>query len=199
MKSRGIMIALGIVVVLVIGMFLWGIGVYNSLVTLDEAVQAAWSQVESQYQRRADLIPNLVETVKGFAAQEQQVLVGVTEARAKVGQITVTREVLEDPNAFARFQAAQDEFSSAISRLLAVAENYPTLKSNENFLALQTQLEGTENRIAVERRRFNEVVQQYNTTIRRLPASLLAGIAGFREKQYFKAMEGAEDAPAVKF
>jgi LemA protein len=202
MKSRGLLIALGIlgaIVVIVIGVVLWGTGVYNSLVRLDEGVRSAWSQVESQYQRRADLIPNLVETVKGFAAQEKSVLLGVTEARAKVGQITVTKEVLEDPAAFSKFQAAQDQFSSAISRLLAVAENYPTLKSNENFLALQTQLEGTENRITVERQRYNQIVQEYNTRIRTFPVSFVAGFTGFREKQYFKAKEGSENAPGVKF
>jgi LemA protein len=202
MKSRGALIALvvvGAIVVVVLGLALWGIGAYNRLVGLDEGVQSAWSQVENQYQRRAELIPNLVETVKGFASQEQKVLLGVTEARAKVGQITVTKEVLEDAGAFAKFQAAQDQFSSAISRLLAVAENYPQLKSNENFLALQNQLEGTENRIAVERRNFNQVVQAYNTTIRKFPGSIVAGFGGFREKQYFKAKEGAETAPQVKF
>lgn len=202
MKSRGLLIALvvvGAIVVVVMGFVLWGIGVYNKIVSLDEGVQSAWSQVENQYQRRAELIPNLVETVKGFAAQEKTVLLGVTEARAKVSQITVTKEVLEDPAAFSKFQAAQDQFSSAISRLLAVTENYPQLKSNENFLALQNQLEGTENRIAVERRNFNQVVQMYNTTIRRFPGSMVAGFGGFREKQYFKAKEGAETAPQVKF
>ena len=202
MKSRGLFIALAVVAVIVVGalaLVLWGTGVYNSLVGLDERVQSAWGQVESQYQRRADLIPNLVSTVKVYAAHEKDVLLGVTEARAKVGQLTVTRDVLEDPEAFSKFQAAQDEFSSAISRLLVVAENYPTLKSNENFLSLQTQLEGTENRIAVERRRFNEVVQEYNTKIRRIPGSFIAGIAGFREKQYFKAAQGSEKAPEVKF
>lgn len=202
MKSRGLLIALvvvGIVVVVALAAVLWGVGVYNRLVSLDEGVQSAWSQVENQYQRRAELIPNLVETVKGFAAQEKSVLLGVTEARAKVGQITVTKEVLEDPDAFSKFQAAQDQFSSAISRLLAVAENYPQLKSNENFLALQNQLEGTENRIAVERRNYNLVVQSYNTSIRKFPGSFVAGFAGFREKQYFKAKEGAETAPQVKF
>ncbi len=202
MKSRGLMIVLvvlGVIVVAVVGVFLWGMGVYNGLVRMDEGIRSAWGQVESQYQRRADLIPNLVETVKGYASQEKTVLLGVTEARAKVGQITVTKEVLEDPEAFAKFQAAQDQFSSAISRLLAVAENYPNLKSNENFLALQTQLEGTENRIAVERQRFNVAVQEYNTRIRSFPASIIAGFGGFREKQYFKAKEGAENAPAVKF
>ena len=199
MKSRGLLIGLGVVLILVVGVALWGIGSYNKLVGLDESVQAAWSQVENQYQRRAELIPNLVETVKGFAAQEKNVLLGVTEARAKVSQITVTKEVLEDPAAFAKFQAAQDQFSSAISRLLAISENYPQLKSNENFLALQNQLEGTENRIAVERRTYNQVVQQYNTTIRRFPGTIIAGFTSFREKQYFKAKEGADTTPQVKF
>lgn len=202
MKSRGCMIAAviaGAIVVVVIGLFLWGMGVYNSLVSMDEGVRSSWAQVESQYQRRADLIPNLVETVKGFASQEKSVLLGVTEARAKVSQITVTKEVLEDPELFSKFQAAQDQFSSAISRLLAVAENYPTLKSNENFLALQTQLEGTENRITVERGRYNQTVQTYNTTLRRFPGSIVAAFTGFQEKQYFKAKEGAENVPQVKF
>jgi LemA protein len=202
MKSRGLLIALvviGVLAVFVLGIFLWGLGIYNSLVGLDEGVRSAWSQVESQYQRRADLIPNLVNTVKGFASQEKAVLLGVTEARAKVGQITVTKDVVEDPVAFSKFQAAQDQFSSAISRLLVVAENYPTLKSNENFLSLQTQLEGTENRIAVERKRYNDVVQGYNISIRKFPGSVIAGMTGFKEKQYFKAKEGAENVPEVKF
>lgn len=199
MKSRGCLLAGIIIVVIAIIAVMWGMGVYNSLVSLDESVTSAWSQVESQYQRRADLIPNLVNTVKGFAQQEKDVLLGVTEARARVGQITVTKDVLEDPNAFSKFQAAQDQLSGALSRLLAVAENYPNLKSNENFMALQTQLEGTENRIAVERNRYNQTVQTYNTTIRRFPASLIAGFTGFRDKQYFKAKEGSENAPEVKF
>jgi len=202
MKSSGVLISLivvGVIGVALLGLLLWGMGVYNSLVTSDESVSSAWSQVETQYQRRADLIPNLVATVRGFATQEREVLLGVTEARAKVGQIQVTKDVLEDPEAFARFQAAQDEFSSAISRLLVVAENYPQLKSNENFLTLQDQLEGTENRIGVERRRYNEQVQLYNTAIRRFPGSLVASFAGFKEKQYFKAREGAEQAPQVEF
>ena len=199
MKSRGVLIALGVIAVVVIGIVLWGTGIYNSLVSLDEGVKSAWSQVENQYQRRYDLVPNLVETVKGYAAQEKSVMLGVTEARARVGQITVTKEVLEDPEAFSKFQAAQDQFSSALSRLLAVSENYPNLKSNENFMALQTQLEGTENRIAVERRRYNEVVQAYNVRIRQFPASFVASFTGFREKQFFKAKEGADVAPQVKF
>ena len=194
-----VLVFLGVIVIVVVGMFLWGTGVYNKLVGFDEGVQSAWSQVESQYQRRADLIPNLVSTVKGFAAQEKEVLLGVTEARARVSQMTVTKEVLEDPQSFAKFQAAQDQFSGAISRLLLVAENYPNLKSNENFLALQNQLEGTENRIAVERRRYNEVVQGYNTAIRRFPASFIANFGGFKEKQYFKAKEGSDTVPEVKF
>jgi len=202
MKSRGLLIALIVVAVLVVfllGAFLWGTGVYNSLVALDEGVASAWSQVENQYQRRADLIPNLVATVKGFAAQEKEVLLGVTEARAKVSQITVTKEVLDDPEAFAKFQAAQDELSSAISRLLVVAENYPQLRSNENFLTLQDQIEGTENRISVERRRFNETVQAYNTSIRRFPGSLVAMLGQFSEKQYFKAQDDAAKVPTIKF
>ncbi len=202
MKSRGCLIAalvVGVIALVAIVLIGWGLGVYNSLVSLDEGVRSAWSQVESQYQRRADLIPNLVSTVKGYASQEKDVLLGVTEARAKVGQITVTKEVLDDPAAFKRFQAAQDQLSGALSRLLAVSENYPNLKSNENFMALQTQLEGTENRIAVERQRFNQTVQSYNTTIRRFPASMIAGFAGFHEKQYFQAKEGSENVPKVSF
>lgn len=202
MKSRGCLIAavvLGAIAVVVLGLFMWGVGVNNRLVTLDEGVRSAWSQVENQYQRRADLIPNLVETVKGYANQEQDVFLGVAEARAKVGQMTVTKEVLDDPKTFAKFQAAQDQLGSALSRLLVVSENYPQLKSNENFLSLQTQLEGTENRITVERKRFNDVVQSYNTSIRQFPVSTIAGFRGFHEKPYFQAKEGSENAPQVKF
>lgn len=202
MKSRGCLIAavaVGALAVLAIGIFMWGVGVRNSLVTLDEGVNSSWAQVQSVYQRRADLIPNLVETVRGYAKQEQDVLVKVTEARAKVSQMTVTKEVLDDPQAFAKFQASQDQLSSALSRLLVVSENYPQLKSNENFLALQTQLEGTENRITVERQRFNTTVQGYNVAIRRFPASFIAGFSGFKEKSYFQAKEGADVAPAVHF
>jgi LemA protein len=178
---------------------MWGVGVYNNLVKDDEGVRSAWGQVETQYQRRMDLIPNLVETVKGFAAQEKGVLVGVTEARAKVSQITVTKEVLEDPEAFAKFQRAQDGLGAALSRLLMVTENYPQLRSNENFMALQTQLEGSENRISVARQRYNETVQSFNTRMRSFPTSLIASFTGFREKQYFKASEGADTAPKVNF
>lgn len=202
MKSRGCLIAAGVgggLVLLLLIVLLWARGVYNSIVTMDEGVQSMWSQVESQYQRRADLIPNLVNTVKGFASQEKEVLLGVTEARARVGQMNVTKDVINNPESFQKFQAAQDQLSSALSRLLVVAENYPQLKSNENFLALQSQLEGTENRIAVARKNFNEAVQQYNTTIRRFPENIMAGFGNFHEKEYFKAQAGSENAPEVKF
>ncbi|MDP2886431.1 MAG: LemA family protein [Ignavibacteria bacterium] len=200
--NRTVAIGLGVVVVLVLiilGFVGYGISVNNKIVTADEGVKAGWSQVENQYQRRFDLIPNLVETVKGFAKQEKEVLEGVTLARSRVGQLTVTPEVLNDPKAFAKFQQAQDGLSSALSRLLVVTENYPTLRSNENFLALQSELEGTENRISVERRRFNETVQSYNTLIRRFPASFIASMGGFKEKSYFSAASGADEAPKVKF
>ncbi|MBM4160960.1 MAG: LemA family protein [Ignavibacteria bacterium] len=191
-----VLAGLGLITLLFVG---WGISLYNRIVTADEGVKSAWSQVENQYQRRFDLIPNLVETVKGFANQEREVLQTVTEARARVGQLTVTPGILNDPNAFANFQQAQDGLSSALSRLLAVAENYPTLRSNENFLTLQSQLEGTENRISVERRRFNETVQSYNTMIRRFPASFVSSMTGFAEKAYFVATAGAEQPPKVTF
>ena len=200
--NRTVAIVLGVVVVLVLiilGFVGYGISVNNKIVTADEGVKAGWSQVENQYQRRFDLIPNLVETVKGFAKQEKEVLEGVTLARSRVGQLTVTPEVLNDPKAFAKFQQAQDGLSSALSRLLVVTENYPTLRSNENFLALQSELEGTENRISVERRRFNETVQSYNTLIRRFPASFIASMGGFKEKSYFSAASGADQAPKVEF
>jgi LemA protein len=167
--------------------------------TQDEQIKAAWSEVLNQYQRRADLIPNLVNTVKGYAAQESSVLLGVTEARAKVGSIQATPELVNDPAAFAKFQAAQGELSSALSRLLVVTENYPQLKSDQNFRDLQAQLEGTENRIAVERGRFNEVAQAYNSAIRRVPAVFFAAALGFKEKAYFAAIPGAEKPPQVQF
>lgn len=177
----------------------WITSTYNQLVQLDEMLNQAWAQVENQYQRRYDLIPNLVETVKGYAKHEREVFAQVTEARAKVGQLSITPEVLKDPQAFARFQQAQDALGTALSRLIAVAENYPQLKANENFLQLQAQLEGTENRISVERRRYNEAVQQYNTYIRRFPTNIIAGMFGFRERPYFKATEQAQQAPRVQF
>src|SRR5712691_5319102 len=172
---------------------------YNRLVSAEEGVKSAWSQVENVYQRRYDLIPNLVATVKGVANFEKETYTAVTEARSRVGQIKVTPDVVNDPNTMARFQRAQGELGSALSRLLVVAENYPQLKANQNFLDLQSQLEGTENRIAVERRRYNEIAQTYNTMIRSFPRNFIASFFGFKSKTYFEAAQGAEKAPEVKF
>jgi LemA protein len=174
---------------------------YNTLQSLDEQVKASWSEVVNQYQRRADLIPNLVNTVKGYAAQEQQVLLGVTNARAKVGSIQATPELLADPQAFARFQAAQGELSGALSRLLVVSENYPQLKSDANFRDLQAQLEGTENRITVARNRFIKAVQEYNTTVRSFPSNLTAMMFGHKEKPQFTVENEKEISrpPTVDF
>jgi len=172
---------------------------YNKLVTLEEGVNSAWSQVENQYQRRADLIPNLVSTVQGSADFEKSTLTEVTDARSRVGQIKLSADDLSDPEKFQAFQKAQDQLSSALSRLLVVSENYPQLRSNENFLQLQSQLEGTENRISVERRRFNETVQNYNTEIRSFPTMIVAKIFGFKDKEYFKSVAGSEKAPDVNF
>ena len=200
--KKNMMIGCGVGAVIVIAIFgfiMWGVGIYNSLVTLDEQVTQSWSQVENQYQRRADLIPNLVSTVKGVADFEKDTYTAVTEARSKVNQINVSSDILNDPNAFQQFQAAQDNLSGALSRLLVTVENYPQLKANENFLQLQAQLEGTENRISVERRKFNQSVQGYNTTIRKFPANFIANFSGFNEKQYFKSVAGSEEAPKVEF
>jgi len=195
-------LGLGCLAIVVLGLLIAGLyvtGVYNSLVGLDQKVQAQWGQVENVYQRRADLIPNLVETVKGAAAFEQNTFTAVTEARAKVGQVQVNPGQLT-PDAFSKFQAAQDGLSSALSRLLVVVEKYPDLKATENFKELQAQLESTENRIAVERMRFNEAAQAFNTRRNRFPAVLIAGFFGkFAEKPYFKSQPGAETAPKVKF
>lgn len=202
MKNKALtFIIVSVVILLVfIGILvMWGVGVYNNLIASEQNVIKQWAQVENQYQRRADLIPNLVNTVKGYANFEKQVLTDVVEARARVGQFNITPEVLNDPQSFKKFQSIQGELSSALSRLLAVVENYPELKANENFLQLQAQLEGTENRISVERKRFNENVQEYNTTIKKFPATLLASIFGFSEKQYFAATQGAEIPPKVEF
>jgi LemA protein len=185
-------------IILIITSTIYGCG-YNSLVQMDENVNQSWSQVENQYQRRADLIPNLVKTVQGYADFEKGVLVEVTELRSKVGQIKLSENDLSDEQKFKQYQQAQDQLTGALSRLLVVAENYPQLKANENFLALQTQLEGTENRIAVERRKFNEAVQQYNTSIRSFPTLITAKIFGFKEKQYFQSTPGTEKPPDVNF
>jgi LemA protein len=171
---------------------------YNTMQAGDQSIKAAWAEVVNQYQRRADLIPNLVETVKGFAGQEQAVLLGVTNARAKVGSIQATPELVNDPGAFSRFQAAQGELSSALSRLLVVVENYPQLKSDANFRDLQTQLEGTENRITVARNRYIKAVQEYNTVVVQFPTNLTAMLFGFKEKPQFTVESEKEIAKAPK-
>src|SRR5262249_37822342 len=181
------LLVLAVIAVIVVGGIVWGIGVNNDLVRSEQVVNEKWAQVQNVYQRRADLIPNLVETVKGFAAQERTVLEEVTKARASVAGIKATPELINDPAAFKKFQQAQQELGGALSRLLVTVERYPELKSNQNFLALQSQLEGTENRIAVERMRFNEAVRDYNTKLRIFPGSLVASFRGFKEKPYFEA------------
>ena len=201
MKKNTIILlsVLGGIVLIAILLVGWVTGIYNSLVKTDEEVNQAWAQVQNQYQRRVDLIPNLVEVVKGYAAHEREVFEKVAEARASVGKLQVTPEILNNPQLFQKFQEAQNNMGSWLSRLLAVAENYPQLKANENFLQLQSQLEGTENRIAVERMKFNQIVQEYNVKVRTFPTSLLAGMFGFAQKQYFQAEPGAEKVPKVKF
>ena len=171
---------------------------YNSMVKLDEKVSAQWAQVENVYQRRADLIPNLVNTVKGYANFEKDVLTAVTEARAKATSVNVDASKLS-PESIQQFQQAQGQLSSSLSKLLVVVEKYPDLKANQNFLELQAQLEGTENRITLERGRFNEVTQEYNSTIRSFPNNIMAGMFGFSKKGYFEAEKGAEKVPEVKF
>lgn len=187
-----------VIFLLIVSTNFYGCG-YNKLVSMEEGVNSAWSQVENQYQRRADLIPNLVSTVQGSADFEKSTLTEVTDARSRVGQMKLSAEDLSDPQKFQAFQQAQDQLSSALSRLLVVSENYPTLKSNENFLQLQSQLEGTENRISVERRRYNETVESYNSEVRSFPTLISAKIFGFKEKEYFKSVAGSEKAPDVNF
>lgn len=184
----------GIVLILI----MWGSSRYNSLVTKEEGVTAAWAQVENVYQRRADLIPNLVNTVKGYADFEKGTLTAVIEARSKATSVTIDPTKLNESN-IQQFQQAQDGLSSALSRLMVVVEKYPDLKANQNFMDLQAQLEGTENRIATERRNFNQTAQDYNTQIRRFPSNIFAGLFGFDKKAYFQAEAGAEKAPEVKF
>lgn len=193
-------LAIGCVVVVIVGVLVLGfvgLGAYNRLVSLDEGVSSAWAQVENVYQRRADLVPNLVATVKGAANFEQETLTRVVEARAKVGQVNLNGP--PSAEAMSRFQEAQGELSSALSRLLVVVERYPELKATDSFRDLQVQLEGTENRIAVERGRFNQAAQAYNAAIRRFPGRLIAGFAGFEARPYFEADEGAATAPTVDF
>ena len=195
MKRKG-WIILAVAAVLVIGTYSWLKGSYNDMVSRREAATAQLGNVENQYQRRMDLIPNLVNTVKGYASHEQNTLSEVVEARA---QATQTRIDVNDAAAMARFAQAQGELSSALSRLMAISESYPDLKASQNFRDLQTQLEGTENRIAVERRKYNEAAQSFNTYVKMFPRNLLAGMFGFAPLNYFEAQQGAEKAPEVQF
>lgn len=191
-------IAGGLLALVVLVVVLWGTGVYNNMVSLQEGVTSQWGNVETQYQRRADLIPNFVNTVKGAAAFEQETLTQVIEARAKATQVTLDPANMTAEN-MQQYQAAQGELSSALSRLMVVVEKYPELKATQNFRDLQVELEGTENRISVERRKFNDVARTFNTYIRRFPQNFLAGMFGFDVKPYFESMEGAERAPEVQF
>ena len=192
------LIAIIVVAVVLLGGFVWVKNVYNQMVVSDESVQAAWSQVENVYQRRADLIPNLVATVKGYAAHESETLESVVAARAKATQVTVDPTDLT-PEALEKFNAAQRELSSALGRLLLIQENYPDLKANQNFSELQAQLEGTENRITTERMKYNDAAKAFNTGIRRFPDNIVASIFGFEKKGYFEAKAGADTAPVVEF
>lgn len=193
-KRLGLIITLVIVAVIVI----WGVSGYNGLVSMDEGVQNKWADVETQYQRRADLIPNLVNTVKGYAAHEKETLEGVVKARSEATSVKIDPENMTAEQ-MAQYQKAQNGVSSALSKLLLVVEKYPDLKANQNFLELQSQLEGTENRITVARRDFNGAAKEYNTAIRKFPKNILAGMFGFEKKAYFEAQEGAEKAPEVQF
>jgi LemA protein len=195
--SKGWIILI-LVVVFIVLMFSWGTGIYNKLVSAEEGVNQAWANVENVYQRRSDLIPNLVNTVKGVANFEQKTLTDVIEARAKATSVQINPKNL-DENSLQKFQEAQNGVSSALGRLMVVVEQYPQLKATQNFMELQAQLEGTENRISVERMKFNESAKAYNTYLRRFPANIFAGLFGFQKKAYFEAQEGAEKAPAVQF
>ena len=194
MKKSSVIIVLIVAAIVVV----WGITSYNGLVSMDEGVQTKWADVETQYQRRADLIPNLVNTVKGYAAHESETLQAVVEARAKATSMNIDPSNMSAEQ-IANFQKAQDGVSSALGRLLVTVEKYPDLKANENFRELQAQLEGTENRISVARRDYNEAARKYNTTLRSFPKNILAGMFGFEKKAYFEAQEGSEQAPTVQF
>ncbi len=197
--SKGL-VALIVVIVCVLGIFSFYKNTYNSLVSLDEEVSASWAEVQNQYQRRLDLIPNLVSTVKGYAKHESDVFTQVSEARSKAGgQINISDEVLNDPEAFARYQQIQDNLGASLQRLLMVTEQYPELKADQNFLALQDQLEGTENRITVARNRFNDTAKGYNKRVRQFPASIIANMSGFKTRPYFTASAEAQSAPKVEF
>ncbi|MEB2779353.1 LemA family protein [Algoriphagus persicinus] len=192
------LIPIGILLVLGIFIYTKAVGTYNSFVQTEEVINGQWAEVETQYQRRSDLIPNLVNTVKGYAEFEQETLTGVIEARAKATSVNVDASNLS-PEKLAEFQGAQDQLGGALSRLLVSVERYPELKANQNFLELQAQLEGTENRIAVARRNFNQSVQDYNSNLRTFPNNIFAGWYGFEQKGYFEASAGSENAPSVQF
>jgi len=197
-KMKKTLIIVGVIVLFVIIMFSWVSGKYNGLVKSEEGTKQAWAQVQNVYQRRSDLIPNLVETVKGYAAFEKSTFVEVTNARSKASQVTVDPTKLT-PDQIQKFQGAQDGLTQSLGRLMVVMEKYPELKANQNFLELQAQLEGTENRIAVERQKFNDVINEYNNTVRQFPGNVFAGMFGFEKKGYFQAEAGAEKAVKVKF
>ena len=194
------LIVLAVVLLLIFSLYRFWAGNYNAMVQKGETVDAAWAQVQNQYQRSFDLIPNLVNTVKGYASHESEVFTNIADARSRAGGVLqVSDEVLNNPESFARFQQAQNELGSALQRLLVITENYPELKADQNFLALQDQLEGTENRIGTERKRFNDVVRDYNTFIRQFPRVIIANMSGFTAKQYFAAGTEAQSAPQVQF
>lgn len=198
MKNKKTLIVVIIVAVVVVALFSWVKGMYNGMIDKEESVSSQWAQVENVYQRRADLIPNLVATVKGYAEHEQQVLTDVVAARSKATSVNLNADNMTEENLKA-FQAAQDQLSGALSRLLVTVEKYPDLKANQNFMELQAQLEGTENRISVERQKFNDAVKNFNKTIRKFPANMFANMFGFEKKAYFEAVAGAEVAPKVEF
>ncbi|HOS29577.1 MAG TPA: LemA family protein [Treponemataceae bacterium] len=198
--TKVLLAVLAVILILGFGFYRFWAGNYNSMVVKGEGVSGQWAQVQNQYQRRYDLIPNLVATVKGYASHESEVFTNIADARSKAGGVMqISDEVLNNPESFARFQQAQNDLGSALQRLLVVTENYPQLKADQNFLALQDQLEGTENRIATERKRFNDVVQDYNVFIKQFPRSIIANMSGFTAKEYFAANTDAQAAPAVQF
>lgn len=192
------LITIAVVAVVLVAGFIWVKNTYNSLVSSSEEVSAAWAQVENVYQRRADLIPNLVATVKGYAEHESETLAAVVEARSKATSVTISPEELNEES-IAAFQAVQNNLSGALGRLIAIAENYPELKASQNFSELQAQLEGTENRISVERQKFNDTALAYNKQVKMFPSNIVASIFGLEQKGYFKAAEGAQNAPVVEF
>ena len=202
MKSgtKKALIIVGVILVCCFGIFKFFGGTYNTIVSLDESVSSQWAQVQNQYQRRMDLIPNLVSTVKGYAKHESDVFTQIADARSKAGGVVnVDSSILDDPEAFAKYQKVQGELGSSLQRLLMITENYPELKADQNFLALQDQLEGTENRISTERKRFNETVSEYNKYIRSFPKNIIANMNGYRPKSYFTASDEAQNAPKVEF